>query len=303
MDLFGRPLVDLDEWKKSAKEGKGANDVALLKSYAGVFDIEKAEGDAGEGQIRIRITTGSRDRDRDTIAAAGWEIGNYLKNPVVLWAHLYRELPIARDAGLTIDANGIVGTPVFTAQDENPFGYMCGRLVRGKFLNAASIGMLPMTWTYNEAERGVDFQTQELLEWSLVPVPANPEALVVARSKGIDIAPLKSWAEQLLDQYHGEPVIALPRKSVERAWQIVSGNPVTINLKSNVTVTVTGDNADDVKAAREQIEAAMKGGRERRDRRALRVPGPQWRSCVSGRRGRCRRTWCRRRSCCSTGCR
>jgi hypothetical protein len=41
-DLFGRPLVDLDEWKTAAKTGKAQSGVSLIKSFAGV--IARAEG-------------------------------------------------------------------------------------------------------------------------------------------------------------------------------------------------------------------------------------------------------------------
>src|SRR5689334_23230313 len=105
-DLFGRPLVALDDWKTAAKSGKGATHVALIKSYAGV--IERAGGDDEKSPIRIRITSGTRDRERDSINPAGWQLDNFRKNPVVLFGHSYRDLPVGRDTGLTIDANGIV---------------------------------------------------------------------------------------------------------------------------------------------------------------------------------------------------
>jgi hypothetical protein len=50
-------------------------------------------------------------------------------------------------------------------------------------------------------EDGVDFTRQDLLEHSACPVPAHPQALTLARSKGIDVAPLKSWAEKMLDEF------------------------------------------------------------------------------------------------------
>ena len=43
---------------------------------------------------------------------------------------------------------------------------------------------------------GLDFESRELLEFSAVP--SNPEALVAASAAGIDTAPLKAWALQIL---------------------------------------------------------------------------------------------------------
>jgi len=44
----------------------------------------------------IVISTDAVDRDGDIIEVDGWEIDNYLANPVVLWAHDYRGVPVGR---------------------------------------------------------------------------------------------------------------------------------------------------------------------------------------------------------------
>lgn len=221
-----RRFVGLDAWKADAKAQKASADVALRKSFAGVF---KAEGDGDTAPIRIRITTTARDRDRDTVAATGWKLDNYLKNPVVLWAHDYRSFPIAKDTGLTIDAEGLVGTPQFATADENPWAPYCERLIRGGYLNAASVGFAPLKWSYNEEERGVDFDEAELLEYSIVPVPANPGALVEARSAGIEIGWIAEWAEKALDEWHGASGMWVPRQAVEEA-RVIAGRKGLVML-------------------------------------------------------------------------
>jgi phage head maturation protease len=60
------------------------------------------------------------------------------------------------------------------------------RLARGGFLAATSVGFRPLKWEYTtDKERGaddwfpgIDFEEQELVEFSIVTVPANPEALM-----------------------------------------------------------------------------------------------------------------------------
>ena len=66
------------------------------------------------------------------------------------------------------------------------------------------MGFKPKKWVYNEERRGVDFAEQELLEFSIVPVPANAECLVEARAAGIDVEPLRAWAEKTLAALSGE---------------------------------------------------------------------------------------------------
>jgi len=87
-------------------------------------------------------------------------------------------------------------------------------------LNATSVGFKPKEWVFNEDRKGVDFKTQELLEFSVVPVPSNPEALIEARSAGIDLGPYKEWAEQVLED--SDPGIWLPRDQVEEIVKLLS---------------------------------------------------------------------------------
>ncbi len=238
-----RPFVELDAWKADARAEKASGDVALSKSYAGVF---KVEGEGASAPIRIRITTAQRDRSKDTVNPSGWRLEHYIKNPVVLWAHDYRAFPIAKDAGLTIDADGLVGTPQFASADENPWAPYCEKLVRGGYLNAASVGFAPLKWSYNEEERGVDFQEQELLEYSIVPVPDNPGALVEAKRAGIEIGWIAAWAEKALDEWHGGSGLWVPRKAVEDARAIAKGSPLVM------LVPKAGGAAFDVLALKEE---------------------------------------------------
>lgn len=244
-----RPFVELDAWREDARQQKARADVALRKSFAGVF---KAEGEGATAPIRIRITTTQRDRSRDTVNPSGWILDNYVKNPVVLWAHDYRAFPIAKDTGLTIDANGLIGTPQFATADENPWAPYCERLIRGGYLNAASVGFAPLKWMYNEEERGIDFEEQELLEYSIVPVPDNPGALVEAKRAGIEIGWIAQWAEKALDEWHGGAGMWVPRKAVEDARVIAKGAPLVM------LVAKAGGSAFDVLALTEPSAPAKK---------------------------------------------
>jgi phage head maturation protease len=51
---------------------------------------------------------------------------------------------------------------------------------QSRYINAVSVGFKPLEWTNSKERPGsVDFQKQELLELSLVGVPANASALRV----------------------------------------------------------------------------------------------------------------------------
>ena len=152
------------------------------------FDIVVKEKRPDGGQIRI--STGAVDRDKDRVLPSGARIDNYMKNPVVQWGHNYHDpwATIGKTNDLVIDANGI--TADFTlrpAANEHDPQHVIRLLWDGGWINAASIGFDPSvgesdagkSWQENELG-GYDFTDWDLLEWSLVPIPANQEALRLA---------------------------------------------------------------------------------------------------------------------------
>jgi HK97 family phage prohead protease len=199
--------------------------LGILKQY--IHDETKSLDDAGR-TIRWTITTGNVDRDRDVVTPGGVKTDAYLKNPIVLFGHDYHNLPVAKTTNLRQDGNKWSADAQFASADLYPFADTVYRMVKGGFLNASSIGFRPMEWTFNEDRRGVDFMSIELLEWSVVPVPAHPEALVEARSAGIDIAPLKTWAEELLDNWTEESGLLVPRAQAEAVYRIANGYAVSL---------------------------------------------------------------------------
>jgi len=217
-------IVGLADWKRAAREGKAPQDALLRKQF--LPDQIKQEG---EGSYTFVISTGIRDRVGDTIAADGWDLEAYRNNPVVLFAHSYGDPPIGK-ADVVLARNGQLRARMrFVPADVYAFAEMIRRLVDGGFLRATSVGFNPKTWVYNEETSGVDFKTQELLEFSIVPVPANPETLIEACAAGVDLEPLKEWAVRALEGVSG-PGLWLPRDVAERVLKIVSGEPVTVSV-------------------------------------------------------------------------
>lgn len=194
MDGAGGQGMSLESWKALAARGEAPTGQLLRKQYL-PDEIKEVEG--RDRTIRFVISTGSVDRDRDTIAAAGWKLDNYRKNPVVLWAHDYRGLPLAKAVSVDVEGERLVAMAEF---DTHPMAETVLRMLKGGFLRATSVGFDPLKHVFNDQRGGVDFTEQELLEFSIVPVPANPEALMEAAAKGIDVEPLRDWAHMVLEK-------------------------------------------------------------------------------------------------------
>lgn len=183
-----------------------------------------------EGQDRVLRFIGSDetpDRDNDIIEVAGWELVNYRKNPVFLWAHDYRFPPIGRAVKVSKEEGGLMFDIEFPAEGVFPFADLIYNLYKGKFLRATSVGFIPkkskprdddlVDESLPEWRRGTRYQKQELLELSAVPVPSNPNALEVARSKGYVT---DDQAEALADFMNGK--LGCPTKAckaLEGVWK------------------------------------------------------------------------------------
>jgi len=168
------------------------------KQFAIFDNVVKAKED--EGRVLTFVgSTESRDRMGDEIKVSGWDVKNYKKNPVFLWAHNYDEMPIGRAKKVRRDKekNALVFDIEFAPAEANPKAEQVYQLYKQGFMSATSVGFQSMKSEWIEEEEdeksnkdddrqpGRRFKKQELLELSAVPVPANPEALIQARSKGM----------------------------------------------------------------------------------------------------------------------
>lgn len=148
--------------------------------------------DAENRKMTIVGSSELLDRDREVLKAEGWDLNNYKKNPVVLFGHNSFEPPIAKAVGLKVEEGNLIFDLEFPEKGVHPFADMIFKLYEGGFMNAASVGFIPKEWTDGEGTPESPRRTytkQELYELSLVPVPANPEALITSRSLQ------KAWQE------------------------------------------------------------------------------------------------------------
>ncbi len=175
------------------------------------------------------ISTGALDRYNSTIAVEGWQTENFEKNPVVLWAHDDSIPAIGRAADVRVERGRLKSRAVFAERDVHPLAETIYQLIKARFIGAASVGWIPLEYKFVEGgDRGfgIDYLEQELLEWSVVNIPANPDCLVGARSLGIDTSPLIAWAERALDQ---GGIMLIPRAEIE-ALRKAAGAPAVYDV-------------------------------------------------------------------------
>ena len=139
-----------------------------------------------DGSQEIVISTDAVDRAGDVIEQDGWEVENYLANPVVLFAHDYRSVPIGKTLELRREPHTLIARFKFRepANDADPVAFVRSAWDQ-KMLNAASVGFDPIDFEpMPESETDDRFYlppthwiANELLEFSIVTIPMNQEAL------------------------------------------------------------------------------------------------------------------------------
>jgi HK97 family phage prohead protease len=169
---------------------------ALRSAKSTPLAPELGEVKAGSGKTySFVLSTSAIDRMNDQIFQDGWQLDNYKKNPVVLWSHDASMLPVGRASNVRVSNGKLLAdmqfAPTATAQQVE-------RLVEDKVLNSVSVGFRPTEYKFNQERGGVDYKKQELLEFSIVNVPANAEASRVrALTKQELIAERKAELEEI----------------------------------------------------------------------------------------------------------
>jgi len=196
--------------------------------------------DKEEGTFEVVASTGKVDRLGDTIDPKGWYLKNYKKNPVILWSHSTGGFgspaipPVGRADKVWVEDGKELRIKGHFA--DTPFARELRTLVEGGFLNAVSVGFLPLVEdekgnieieskmyrraTDEEIEKsiygkeGEHFSKQELLEVSWVNVPALPQALVSARKMNLSLI-TKALEEEIKGTI---PFKETPKAPEDESW-------------------------------------------------------------------------------------
>jgi hypothetical protein len=191
--------------------------------------------DASKGRI-LRFSIGGEGRMRDGInlKMAGGDLERYRKNPVVLWQH-YRG-PVGHSI-VEADGERLRATVAMLSRElsqayDAGFSWALGELAHHRG-HAASMGFAvnraspAPTEVLKQDPWAIDAEQWELMEWSLVKVPMDPDAISEARATGLDTEPLAAGFARMLDEL---TAAGIERSEIEAAWAAAAGKKPTVDL-------------------------------------------------------------------------
>ena len=136
-------------------------------------------------QAEFVISTEAVDTYGTVFRADGWDLSRYEKNPIVLYGHRSWDGnpdSIIGTGEVFRENDQLIGKVTFESEEINPLAEKVFRKVQNGTLRMASIGANPTMGHWGKTEAGEDpeilyFDRQELLEFSIVPIGSNPDAL------------------------------------------------------------------------------------------------------------------------------
>lgn len=202
------------------------------------------------------------DRDGDIVLLDGIDFKNFINNPVVLWGHDSRSTPIGKVKSVMIDkGNKEAVFDIEFATTEK--GKEVESLVKQGILNATSIGFIVKEWDYDESLGAYLFKETELLEISIVNVPANAGALAkkkevkqkslskeeISELVAVAVAEAMSAASKPVEEPEEAPVVNTPEEDLDPIEE-----PVTAPV---VEEEESGEVKPDISEVLERILAAL----------------------------------------------
>ena len=222
----------------------------IYHTREGVIERTKAEEDGG---YRATIYVNERARQGPDLILDGLSTENYLRNPVVLWAHDMAGktgsagLPIGRTKSMSADDGKIEVDFEFLPGD--PFADRVRNAWDKGFLQAASVSWMPVESEESEDGNQRDIRS-DLLEWSIVSVPSDPDAIREAHARLMErVLQCRDIEEELQEPPGGS------QRAPEPCWEL--NEDCAIKAALAAAASAESDETEEEESAPEEEDARL----------------------------------------------
>ncbi|WP_146346760.1 HK97 family phage prohead protease [Phaeobacter marinintestinus] len=144
----------------------------------------KSGSQSSDDPYRFIMSTETEDRMKDRVVAAGWQLKEFRANPIALYQHnAYEPIGVWQDVKVDREKKQLVGTLVLAKKGTSPIVDQARSLLEQKILRSVSVGFSvdkaePIVDDKGTPTGGYKFMRTNLMECSVVSIPANSEALL-----------------------------------------------------------------------------------------------------------------------------
>jgi HK97 family phage prohead protease len=170
-------------WEDRGARSSATRTIAAVEHKTNASEVEDFE---------FILSDESVDRMGDVIQLDGWKLSAFKRNPIALFGH-QSSFPIGTWKHIRIEDGALRAKLVMAPAGTSDRIDEIRRLIDAKILKATSVGFRPIKYEPIDVDDpwgGYKFIEHELVETSVVSVPANPNALAVAKSLDISAATL-----------------------------------------------------------------------------------------------------------------
>lgn len=151
------------------------------------LDCTKAGSQSATDPMEFVLSSDTPDRVGDVIEQSGWKLTQFRKNPVALFGHSH-SFPIGTWKSVRVEGKRLLGKLQLADAGTSDRIDEVRSLLEQRILKAVSVGFRILDYDpLDEKDPWGAWRIKkaELLETSVVSVPANPDAVAVAKSLGI----------------------------------------------------------------------------------------------------------------------
>ena len=159
------------------------------------------------------VSTPEVDRYGTIIVPSGIDYTAYLANPIVLAQHDSDQWPIGRCLGFAMNGENLEATiQIECVTDE---GKKLTKLINAGYVKAVSVGIIPTEYEEQtiEGKKVIVYTKSELVEFSVVSVPANRQALLKKS--------LKTLLQESINKYKKETRMLTPEIEAKIADELL----------------------------------------------------------------------------------
>jgi HK97 family phage prohead protease len=153
------------------------------------IEIRAAGGnDLGDREFEFLASDETPDSYGDIVRAEGWDLRRYKKNPIVLFNHK-SDVPVGYSPMCKVEDKKLIARIKLADEGTSDFIDTLYKLMKQRIVRSMSVGFRATKDVEIMRDKdghflGLEFNGQELLENSVVSIPANPNALSLAKSWG-----------------------------------------------------------------------------------------------------------------------